>query len=136
VEVTRPQAAKVTLVMLLGVLKSAFTVATGKECGRIAAEPSNDPNETQRHQPTELSSPCLKGILATCDRLTRSAGLSYSCGLDPCRFCFIQRERIWIETEHAIVVADAYPVAGLTWLQGYEMVRLDAAWRGLRASQG
>jgi hypothetical protein len=84
----------------------------GKECGRIAAEPSNDPNETLRHQPTELSFLCLQEILATCDRLTRSAGLSYSCGLDACA------------------------AAALTWLQGAEMVRPDAAWRGLPAPQG
>jgi diadenosine tetraphosphate (Ap4A) HIT family hydrolase len=31
--------------------------------------------------------------------------------LDPCPFCSVERNRIWIETEHAIAFADAFPVA-------------------------
>ena len=35
----------------------------------------------------------------------------YIPNLEPCPFCPVPRDRIWIETEHAIAFADAYPVA-------------------------
>jgi diadenosine tetraphosphate (Ap4A) HIT family hydrolase len=31
--------------------------------------------------------------------------------LDPCPFCNIDPSRIWLESEHAVAVPDAYPVA-------------------------
>lgn len=31
--------------------------------------------------------------------------------MDPCPFCFIDGARIWIETELALAIPDAYPVA-------------------------
>jgi diadenosine tetraphosphate (Ap4A) HIT family hydrolase len=30
--------------------------------------------------------------------------------VDPCPFCAIQSDRIWIETDHAIALPDAFPV--------------------------
>ena len=43
-----------------------------------------------------------------CYRLPRPC---YAFGLSNCPFCFLPRERLWIETEHALAVRDAYPIS-------------------------
>jgi diadenosine tetraphosphate (Ap4A) HIT family hydrolase len=35
----------------------------------------------------------------------------YAFGLSTCPFCSLPRERLWIETEHAVAIPDEYPVS-------------------------
>jgi diadenosine tetraphosphate (Ap4A) HIT family hydrolase len=35
----------------------------------------------------------------------------YAFGLSTCPFCPLPRERLWIETEHAVAIPDEYPVS-------------------------
>src|SRR6516225_4945174 len=37
--------------------------------------------------------------------------MNYACRVDHCRFCTVPPDRIWIATEHALAIADEFPVA-------------------------
>ena len=49
-------------------------------------------------------------MLSLCTPRSARSGC-YAFRLTACPFCTLQRELLWIETEHAVAVRDAYPVS-------------------------